>query len=75
MPSHEAALVAEARRLARAQLKRLALRRQLREVDGEIKAAKKNLRALTERMTDPAFQPMSLVAKAKGGEKPVGEEL
>ncbi len=41
------AIIAEARRLVRAQERRKVLRRQLAEVDGVIKAARRNLRGLT----------------------------
>lgn len=46
MPNHEAALVAAARRVASCQTKRAVLRRQLKEVEGELKLAKKELRVL-----------------------------
>ena len=45
MPSHESALVTAAKRLARAQMKRRKARKALREIEAEIKLARKFLRA------------------------------
>lgn len=45
MPSHESALVTAAKRLARAQMKRRNARKALRDIEAEIKLARKFLRA------------------------------
>jgi len=54
MPTHTSALVAEARRLARLQLKLRKLKHEEKVVQAEIKLVKKNLRALATR--DPFDQ-------------------
>lgn len=46
MPTHEAALIAEARRVTRAQARIKRLNRELLEAKAELKTANKNLRAL-----------------------------
>jgi len=56
MPSHEAALVAAARRVATCQRQRASLRRRLKEVAGELRLAKKQLRALVQSTRDPLEQ-------------------
>jgi len=56
VPTHEAALIAEARRVARLQSKRLRLRRELREAEAELRTARKNLKALAAAGRDPFDQ-------------------
>jgi len=55
MPSHEAALISEARRVARLQRKLTALRRQVKEVQGELRLAKKNLKVLASAASPDPF--------------------
>ena len=62
MPTHEAALIAEARRLTRLQQKRSRLRRDLKAIEAEIKTARKNLRALAQNGRDPFEQTPPLKA-------------
>lgn len=68
MATHEAALVAAARRVSRCQSKRVRLRRHLREVEGELKLAKQQLRALVRSTSDPFDQapPLRLFGEIKG---------
>lgn len=58
MPTHEAALIQEARRLTRLQAKRTRLRRELKDVEAEIKLARKNLRALAAPKGGENFPPI-----------------
>ena len=53
MPTHEAAILSEARRVARLMRARTALKRRLREVDDELRLARRNLRALVGRLQKP----------------------
>ena len=46
MPTMESAIVTAAKRLARAQVRRRAVRKQLRDIEQEIKIARKELRAI-----------------------------
>lgn len=56
MPTHEQALVAEARRIARLQHKQRRLKADLKAVATELKTARRNLKALAQRSTDPFEQ-------------------
>jgi hypothetical protein len=56
MPSSEAAIIAEARRVARIQQRIVRLNRELREAKAELKLAKKNLKALASETRDPFKQ-------------------
>lgn len=68
MPSHEAALVAAARRVSICQSKRARLRRELKEVDAELAMAKKQLRALASSTRDPFDQapPLRIFSEKTG---------
>lgn len=55
MPAHDVALIQEARRVARLQARRLKLRRELREVDGELRTARRNLRKLAASVAGDPF--------------------
>jgi hypothetical protein len=56
MPTHEGALIAEARRVTRLQAKLTRLRREQRSVQAELRQARKNLRALAQSKADPFDQ-------------------
>lgn len=56
MPSYEAAIIAAARRVARAQAKCRRLRRELAETQTELKHAKRDLRAIAGAARDPFTQ-------------------
>jgi vacuolar-type H+-ATPase subunit D/Vma8 len=70
MPSTEAALVAAARRVSLLQSKRARLRRELREVDAELRLAKRQLRALVSNVRDPFDQapPLRMFGERTGTE-------
>jgi ribosomal protein L10 len=69
MPTNEAAIVAEARRVARIQARMRTLRRELRTCSGELRVAKKNLRALASSTRDPFEQapPLRMFGETAGG--------
>lgn len=68
MPTHEQAIVSEARRVARLQSRARELRRLLKENQGELRAAKKNLRALAAAARDPFEQapPLRMFGEKSG---------
>lgn len=74
MPKIDAALVIEARRVARLQRRQTEARRQLKAIAAELKLAKKNLSALAASTSDPFQQspPLRLFGES-GGAKASGE--
>ncbi|PYR90187.1 MAG: hypothetical protein DMF84_22095 [Acidobacteria bacterium] len=69
MPTHEAAIVAEARRVARLQERQRRFRRELKACAAELKTAKKNLRVLASAARDPFEQspPLRVFGERAGG--------
>ncbi len=70
MPTHEAAIVAEARRVARLQARKRKLAREMRVCVAELKMAKRNLRAMADRLGDPFDQapPLRMFDERTGTE-------
>jgi hypothetical protein len=68
MASHEADIVREAARVARLQLKIRKLAAETREARGELKIARKNLRALAQAKLDPFVQaaPLRMFGERQG---------
>lgn len=60
MPTHEQAMVSEARRVARAQTRITRLNRELKEARAELRLAKKNLKALARETVAQQTPPMRL---------------
>lgn len=70
MPTTEAAIVNEARRVARLQAKARRLRRDLKDVAAELRLAKRNIKALASSTGDPFNQtpPLRMFGERASGE-------